>query len=273
MSEPREIPSHEGLGSHLRQVREAKGLTLETLARELQMPPHLLAAIESDDWDRVPPGRERPLARQVARRLNVDPEALPEAWERVPGAVAQEAPPRGQEKLERILMGAMVIGSAALLLWLVVPGKEIKQAPKGPAMRANPRPATPWVPVATKPSNFPVLGEMLPEAPITEEGILVNLRAMDSCVAVIHNDQGDLRHELRISEPWTLRVKGPFSLDLDNAGVVTAEIAGRRVLLSGIVGEPWSGRFDAQGQRILPPRPVLEEPLQAPDTDLDPPKE
>ena len=54
------------------------------------------------------------------------------------------------------------------------------------------------------------------------------------------------------------RVKGPFTLSLDNAGVVSVEVAGHSIRHGQSVGEPWTGRFGADGQwlRTAPPLPV-----------------
>lgn len=265
-------PSPESLGGLLQAARVARGWSLESVARELKMAQHLLSAIEADDWARVPPGRERPLARLLAKHLGVDPEAHPDAWARVPGLAAQEAPDPRREKFERILTGAMGVGSVLVLLWLVVPGREIKesQGRPGPAER---RDSAPWVPANTAEVPYPVLGEMLPEAPINAEGILVNVRAMDACTARITAEGANPTQALRVSEPWTLRVKGPFTLDLDNAGVVTLEVAGRRIAIGGGVGEVWSARFDEAGRRILPPKPEPDAPLHEPQSEPDTPPE
>ena len=116
----------------------------------------------------------------------------------------------------------------------------------------------------------PVLGEVLPEAPITEEGIRLSLRAMDTCEAQIKSEAGVLTHSLRVSEPWRIRVKGPFVLSLDNAGVVEIEVAGQRIQHGKIVGESWSGSFNAEGLLLLPPRPKIESPPPtAPETEIE----
>ena len=76
---------------------------------------------------------------------------------------------------------------------------------------------------------------------------------------------------LRVSEPWRLRVKGPFTLSLDNAGVVNVEVAGVRISHGQNVGEAWSGRFDAEGHWLQPPPPPAPVPVepQPPDDEAD----
>lgn len=253
---PRE-PTYEGLGALLRDARVAQGLSPESLARELRLPLPMLRAIESDAWEQVPPGRERPLARQLARRLGVNLEAHEGLWSRVPGPPIQDTVDPRREKMERVVMALLTAGTLLLVAWLVVPGRRLKG--EGSADRPRPSseaPAT-WIPRVAK-GPFPVLGELLPEAPVTAEGVLVAVRAMDVCSAHIVSPAGEQAHTLHVSEPWIIRVQGPFSLRLDNAGVATLEVAGRRILHGRSVGEPWAGQFDAQGTWIPPERPRPE---------------
>ncbi|MBK8793608.1 MAG: helix-turn-helix domain-containing protein [Holophaga sp.] len=260
------------LGAILRGARVAKGLSQQNLAQDLRMPVHLLAAIEADDWPRVPPGRERPLARRIALHVGLDLESCVEAWNQVPGALAQEAPDPKRERLERILTGVLTAGSVALLLWLVVPGRGIKGEDSRSESHAPASVGTAWVP-RTSTSVYPVLGEVLPEAPINADGILVNLRALDTCTGKIAANGLETIQTLRVSEPWTLRVKGPFTLALDNAGVVTLEVAGRRILHGVAVGEPWTGRFDDEGRWILPEDLAPKVPLHIPQSETEAPTE
>jgi transcriptional regulator with XRE-family HTH domain len=261
-----------GIGEILRAARVAKGLNQQTLARELRMPVHLVAAIEGEDWPRVPPGRERPLARRIASHLQVDLSQHSQVWELMPGGPPMEAPDPRRERMEQILMGALSLGSVALFLWLVVPGRDIKGNIPQRESRKGFTPAAVWVPTSP-PAPYPVLGEVLPEAPVNAEGILLNLRAMDACGARVAGEGVDLAHALQVSEPWTLRVKGRFTLTLDNAGVVTVEVAGRRINHGGAVGEPWSGQFDEEGRWLLPPAAAPTLPLHVPQTDPEAPPE
>ena len=258
-----------GIGEILRAARVAKGMNQQTLARELRIPLHLLAAIENEDWQQVPTGRERPLARRIAAHLSLDLTPYANTWEQVPGGPALDAPDPRRERIEQMLMGSLTLGSVALFLWLVIPGRDIKGStePRRPSLNFSPAKA--WVP-GTTPTAYPVLGEVVPEAPVNAEGIFISLRAMDTCLGHIQGEGIDLQHALRVSEPWTLRVKGPFTLTVDNAGVVTVEVAGRRIKHGGEVGEPWVAHFDEQGRWIRPVEKLPDQPLHIPQTDPDP---
>lgn len=261
----------EGIGGILRRARLDQGLSLYTLAYDLNLSVHVLEAVEAEAWDCVPPGRERPYVRQVAERLGVDLAAHPEAFGRLPGAMDPEPPDPRRERMERILMGSLTAGSILLVLWLIVPGRNLR--PGKTQARPGEDGALPlrWKPqVQTGP--YPVVGEVLPEAPVTEEGVLIFLRGQDTCEASVARD-GDpastLQRTLRVSDPWTLRVKGPFTITLGNAGVVILDVAGKRIRHGAAVGEAWTGRFGANGDWIVPEAPVDPGPPTAPESDQE----
>ncbi len=260
------VSSSAGFGELLRLARVAKGMSQESLARELRLTLHLLNAIETEDWKQVPPGRERPLARLVALKVGLDLEAHKEAFEELPGQVGQEPMDPRREAMERLLMGIISVGSIAILAWLVVPGRGLKSRITVTETTHTQGPAVVYTPQSIK-GPFPVLGEVLPDTPVNEEGILVNLRAMDTCEAQITSGTSTQTHSLRVSEPWSLRVKGPFTLTLDNAGVVEIEVAGHQIQHGRNVGESWSGSFGADGILVPPPKPKIETVPTAPETE------
>lgn len=252
------------LGATLREAREAAGLSREDLAQELNLSKRHLEAIEGDAWELMPPGRARPLARQVAERLGVDLDAQVEAFQCVPGLPEEEPLDPKRDRLEHLAMMGVGVASVLLVLWLVVPGPRLGKKLVSDRPGLLPGQGLPSPPPPSK-APYPVLGELIPEAPINAEGILVSLRALDGCSARIESEGAAPQdHALRVSEPWRLRVKGPFTLTLDNAGVVNLEVAGRRVHHGQSVGQAWTGRFDAEGRWL---RPVEPEVTDTPPTD------
>jgi len=261
---------NETVGQLLREARESKHLSQEALCKELKLPLRHLEAIEADDWVALPPGRPRPLARQLAERLGVDLEFHTGAFQIVPGVQELDPPDPRQERLERLVMGALTAASVLVVLWLVVPGPSLGRKPAPNPLAALSKPTLPPPPAPTA-TPYPVLGELLPEAPLNEQGVLVSLRAMDTCNVTLE-PQPDLggpvqARTLRVSEPWRLRVKGPFLLRLDNAGVVNLEVAGRRITHGQSVGETWLGRFDGEGHWLQPTPPELPGAAPMPDDD------
>lgn len=260
------------VGQLIQKAREARGLTREALAKELKLPLRQLEAIERDDWVALPPGRPRPLARQLATRLEVDLEYHTGAFQIVPGVQELDPPDPRQELLERVVMALLTAASVLVVLWLVVPGPRLGRKPPPNHLAALSKPTLPPPPVASS-SPFPVLGELLPEAPLNEQGALVSLRAVDNCNVRIEPATGlggqPQSRTLHVSEPWRLRVLGSFTLLLDNAGVVNVEVAGRRIPHGQSVGEPWTGRFDEKGRWLRPALPELPEGPPVPDDDED----
>jgi transcriptional regulator with XRE-family HTH domain len=267
-----QMSGDESVGQLIQKAREAKGLTRKELAIELKLPLRQLEAIEGDDWAALPPGRPRPLARQLAERLDVDLEYHTGAFQIVPGVQELDPPDPRQERLERVVMALLTVASVVVVLWLVVPGPSLGRKPPPSYLTALTRPTLPPPPVPTA-SPYPVLGELLPEAPLNEQGVLVSLRGMDTCNVRIEPqpDLGGLPllRTLRVSEPWRLRVKGPFTLTLDNAGVVNVEVAGRRIPHGQSVGEPWTGRFDGAGHWLRPVPPELPVGVPVPSDEDD----
>lgn len=266
------MKADETVGQLLQQARVAKGLSREVLAVELKLPVRHIEAIEANDWAALPPGRSRPLARQLAGRLGVDLDFHTGAFQTVPGTRVWAPPDPRQERLERVVMGLLSAASVLVVLWLVVPGPSLGWKPPPSYLAALPKAALPPPPPPST-AAYPVLGELLPEAPMNEQGVLVSLRSMDTC---------DVRLEplpesgapvqvrtLRVSEPWRLRVKGPFTLVLDNAGVVNVEVAGLRIPHGQNVGETWTGRFNAEGRWLRPPPPRVPPEPMVPDDDED----
>lgn len=258
-----------GIGEVLRSKRIAQGISLFVLAHELNLSVAILEAVEAEAWDRLPPGRERPHTRQIADRLGVDLGSFSEQWNQLPGALEQEAPDPRRESLERVLVSAITVGSLALLFWLVVPGPSLKRESRPDKVGEVETVPAPWVPQDPA-GPYPVVGEVLPEVPVNGEGVLITMRAMDACQASIQSQDGagsELKRGLRVSEPWRLRVKGPFTISLDNAGVVALEVAGRHIRHGHTVGEPWQGRFGANGDWIVPAESAPQNPPTAPETD------
>lgn len=259
-----------GLGELLRRARTARGLSAEMLSKDLNLPLQVLLKVESDAWDGLPAGQARPLARQVAQRLDLDLDRHREAFDRLPGGADPDAfDPQG-ERIERLVMAALTVGCAGLLAWLVIPGRDLRRGAVGlVAGEAAPAPP-PSRPEGIANPAYPVLGEVLPEAPRTEEGTLVSIRVLDTCAARIITDGSERARELRVSEPWLLRVQGPFTLSLDNAGVATVEVGGRRIRHGHSVGEGWTGRFAADGRWLREPTPIPES-ATGPETEGIPP--
>ncbi|PPU76090.1 MULTISPECIES: RodZ domain-containing protein [Xanthomonas] len=76
-SNPNPFEQEKGCGQHLREAREASGLSLDEVAGKLRMPAHVVRSLEQEDWQRLgAPVFVRGQLRSYARLLRVDLEPL-----------------------------------------------------------------------------------------------------------------------------------------------------------------------------------------------------
>jgi transcriptional regulator with XRE-family HTH domain len=246
-----------------REKREALGLGLEKMAEELGISAQTIQSIEANDWSEVPSGREYPLVLVIAKRLNIDLRNHPVSKSSFIDSYAVNEIQPSTLIRERIVMVVMTIAVVLVLAWLLIPAKGLVQYSDKDTQKV-PISSTFW----QKPDSdqpYPVLGEVFPESPITTDGVLISLRATDFCNArIVMENRHEQNQTLRMSEPWKLRIQGPFVLSLDNAGVVVVEIAGQRIQHGVGVGQQWSGSFDSSGNWLRPlprrPPPIIDNP-------------
>jgi cytoskeleton protein RodZ len=84
------------VGAQLRSTREARGLTLETMAHRTRVQPRILTAIEENDLRSIPPKPfGRGFVRAYAREVGLDPErAVHDYFGQFPSATPEPAPKR-----------------------------------------------------------------------------------------------------------------------------------------------------------------------------------
>ncbi|MCC4604992.1 RodZ domain-containing protein [Xanthomonas campestris] len=76
-SNPNPFEQEKGCGQHLREAREAAGLSVDEVAGKLRMPAHVVRSLEQEDWQRLgAPVFVRGQLRSYARLLQVDLQPL-----------------------------------------------------------------------------------------------------------------------------------------------------------------------------------------------------
>ncbi|MDR2561818.1 MAG: helix-turn-helix transcriptional regulator [Holophagales bacterium] len=238
-------PNVTRLQNEIQDKRRAMGLGREKIAEELNVSVDVVKSVEAGEWTSENYSEEYALAMLMAERLGIDFEKYVGLESSLDALFESNTSPMNPRS-EKAIMVTMTIGVVAMLGWLLIPAKDISRtAENGPQAQSADHAI--W----RKPDSdqkYPVLGEVFPEPPITSDGVLISLRASDTCEARILAEDGQEHIQiLRTSEPWKLRVKGAFSLSLENAGVVAVEIAGAKIQHGAGVGQPWSGSFDALG--------------------------
>lgn len=89
------------IGATLKRARETRGLSGDDLARRTRIAPRLLAAMEQDDWTKLPGGIfTRGYLRAYAREVGLDGEALVQQYE---AEHAPPPPPASPTEPERVL--------------------------------------------------------------------------------------------------------------------------------------------------------------------------
>jgi transcriptional regulator with XRE-family HTH domain len=246
------------LSTAFRETREEIGLDLKKMAQELGIQPFVLESLEASDWSDIPSDRAYELAAAIAGRLGIDLGHYYVDRAFFFGDINQKDTRPSDMRREKVVMITMTTATVAVLCWLLIPASEIGLVAAKESTTTTQRGSV-W----KKPDSdvaYPVLGEVFPESPITKEGALVSLRATDTCEARIVTERGqELDQTLRMSEPWKLRVKGAFSLYLDNAGVVAAEVAGLKIQHGAGVGQHWSGTFDDHGNWVQQKKPIAPQ--------------
>lgn len=165
----------------LRNAREARGMQLEALAKQLNLAPEMLRALEEADRAALPAAvYVRGYVRALALRLGLDNEALQGELAELAADDAPLTPPeRGQRRQRRstdlpVRAASYVVAAtlAALLVawWLDGRGPAVVAPPAtGPAGQPLPAPPPP-APAAGEPAmTEPALAEPATTAPVVEE--------------------------------------------------------------------------------------------------------
>lgn len=124
-SNPNLFEQEKGCGQHLREAREAAGLSVDEVAGKLRMPAHVVRALEQEDWQRLgAPVFVRGQLRSYARLLQVDLEPLLQQATIAPiepvKLVSHTHTPRARRILEstaRKAMYVVITGVFAVPVW------------------------------------------------------------------------------------------------------------------------------------------------------------
>jgi cytoskeleton protein RodZ len=123
---PEEISPQEtqipGLGAFLRREREKRNLSHEQVAELTRLRRHMVAALEEEDWDKLPPPVfVKGFVKSYAKALGLDQKEVLDLYERVPRPEAETPKlvlePRRASKRPLVFVLAMAVVLAAILLF------------------------------------------------------------------------------------------------------------------------------------------------------------
>jgi len=139
------VGSHEsgpsGVGAYLRKEREKRGLTYAQVTEKTKIRPHILEAVEKEDWEHLPaPVFVRGFVRSYARALGISEDRVEELYEttrpeEVPAAASLRRPAGGRgNRAVFVIVPLLAVAVALVLYFLAVPepgnrGKEESEIP------------------------------------------------------------------------------------------------------------------------------------------------
>ncbi|APP80778.1 helix-turn-helix domain-containing protein [Xanthomonas hortorum] len=164
-SHPNPFEQEKGCGQHLREAREAAGLSVEDVAGKLRMPAHVVRSLEQEEWQRLgAPVFVRGQLRSYARLLHVDLEPLLLQATIAPvepvTLVSHTHTPRARRILEstaRKAMYVVITGVFAVPVWYATRSHLDGNAPSTVSLDSMPEAANTGTPAAgaTQPANAP----------------------------------------------------------------------------------------------------------------------
>ncbi|RJN15216.1 helix-turn-helix domain-containing protein [Xanthomonas vasicola] len=158
-SNPNLFEQEKGCGQHLREAREAAGLSVDDVAGKLRMPGHVVRSLEQEDWPRLgAPVFVRGQLRSYARLLQVDLEPLLQQTTIAPiepvKLVSHTHTPRVRRILEstaRKAMYVVITGVFAVPVWYATRSHLDGKAPSTVSLDSMPeatKSAAPGAPTA-----------------------------------------------------------------------------------------------------------------------------
>lgn len=164
-SNPNPFEQEKGCGQHLRDAREAAGLSVDEVAGKLRMPAHVVRSLEQEDWQRLgAPVFVRGQLRSYARLLHVDLEPLLQQAAIAPiepvKLVSHTHTPRARRILEstaRKAMYVVITGVFAVPVWYATRSHLDGKAPSTVSLDSMPEAPGTGTPVnaATQPASAP----------------------------------------------------------------------------------------------------------------------
>jgi cytoskeletal protein RodZ len=249
------------VGAHLRQLREARGVSLEEIARVTRVNSSYLHALEADDYASLPvPVFTRGFIRAYCQALGVPPdEAMalfdgrgetPAATPAAPVAPAAPTSPRAATAARPIMTEStprnrgpvlvsfillVILGIALFAVTLALQsGREAPESPR--AARSTPpadAPATPSAPggavrpmsgTPPAPAGAPSVAPQPPRPP----GYRLVARTLEPTWMRVRTEDGKTTKEtIPAGQTREWFSTGPFTLTVGNAGGVALELNGR----------------------------------------------
>lgn len=228
------------VGSELRTAREAKGLSIATLAQRIRVQPRTLSAIELNDLSSLPPRPfGRGFVRAYAEEVDLDPDRTVQSFfAQFPAATTPPPAQRLRVESDYSAIGTPTplsgLGTAAAILLVVVTAAVVLGRRAEPAAEQNAvgttGPATPAAPAAAVDAT-PAAASAPAPAPAAAPAapLQVTFTVVRECwVSAAADGQRTLYRTLQPKESHTLTASRAIALRFGDAGAVTWTVNGRQ---------------------------------------------
>jgi transcriptional regulator with XRE-family HTH domain len=259
------VPNHpRAFGEELRRLRNVAGLSLEDIAEETKISRHILACLESGDFQYLPQKVfSRNFVLQIAAVIGADPDQLADAfeaaWDRfllASGvhlmADADETPVaqsvRWQFWIPVIIAIAILVVAAVAILR--TSGPAIELAPESPS-RSNLKSSDPGIPAT--PSLLPTATEVASET----DRVVMMVHVQPEMECWIHyRDRDGVAGGRLIAGGTTERIElmGPVKLTVGDADAVVINVDGVEYKGLGRPGQVVHAEVSREGLVVLGPR-------------------
>jgi cytoskeleton protein RodZ len=261
------------VGSHLREVRESRGVQLEEAARITRIGKNYLAAIEGEMFDKLPNAAYvKGFLRVYAGYLGLSGDEIVAMYDKSlspqqiqpPGNIGKDEPSsRNKVLLSRsgrwliplLIMGAIVVAA-------YMPGGKREQTDKAPPastvqnqLAALPVPVQPIRTSAAQHGDSHQVVADLPnnQKPVSggvqhQSGIILKLKVSQDCwLNITIDDAVSQQYDLKAGDLIEWKADRVFSLDIGNAGGIEAEFNGKPLKPFGEPGKTAHVILKAEG--------------------------
>lgn len=252
------------IGTLLREARESRGELLEDAARVTRIGKNYLAALEEDDFDRLPsPAYVKGFLRVYGKHLGLSPDDLIRSYEERftpeidtnqgedggarPTGAPVKASIRNRWMIPLFLLALVLITATIIPQREPVPVRPSAQQVQ-PGVISSPQPvqqpiSSAMVPPLPAPKNVPAETEEIPPpesaSPVSVAGgVILKLKVNQDCWLNITIDGSiSQQYDLKAGDLIEWKAERFVSLDLANAGGVEAELNGKELPPFGEVGK------------------------------------
>jgi cytoskeleton protein RodZ len=260
-------------GERLKREREMRGVSLEEVSAATRISTRFLAALETEQWDRLPGGIfNRGFVRAVAHYLGLDEEALIAEYaaatnDRPAFAVTAKSLPKSRRPA-RPWLALLAVVALAAAGWLAYRGyvaalhRRVQGAANGRASAPAGRATTSTLPTfpASTPAGSPASAEAPPAGPASSPAAApMSLRievGRTTHLSVAADGKTVFDGEVKPGEGRTYQAGKQFQVSAGDSSAVLLKLNGYNLPPLGPPDQPGSATFTRDDLKKLEPRPL-----------------